>query len=159
MAGGAAALAMPLTAFQSEVLAVLAANRSESSHFAGGLVLNAGPESARYSMDFDIFHDVAVAVEATRPWEKPSDFRKARVSRGGDHVDVVSCSTLLSRRGRHDRVHEVKRVRFRVVRFTPCAKPIIPAAFRMNQNHIAPSLATEFFRRIRSECVARNRPA
>ena len=99
MAGGAAALAMPLTAFQSEVLAVLAANRSESSHFAGGLVLNAGPESARYSMDFDIFHDVAVAVEATRPWEKPSDFRKARVSRGGDHVDVVSCSTLLSRRG------------------------------------------------------------
>ena len=35
MAGGAAALEMPLTAFQSEVLAVLAANRSEASHFAG----------------------------------------------------------------------------------------------------------------------------
>ena len=32
---------MPLTAFQSEVLAVVAANRSEESHFAGGLVLNA----------------------------------------------------------------------------------------------------------------------
>jgi len=29
---------MPLAAFQKEVLAVLAANRSEESHFAGGIV-------------------------------------------------------------------------------------------------------------------------
>ncbi len=55
--GGAAALEMPLAAFQSEVLAVLAANRSEESHFAGGLVLNASPDSARFSRDFDIFHE------------------------------------------------------------------------------------------------------
>lgn len=40
---------MPLTTFQSEVLEVLAGNRSEESHFAGGLVLNAAPDSARYS--------------------------------------------------------------------------------------------------------------
>ncbi len=38
---------MPLTDFQREVLAVIVANRSEESHFAGGLVLNATPESPR----------------------------------------------------------------------------------------------------------------
>jgi hypothetical protein len=37
---------MPLTKFQSEVLAVIVGNRSEQSHFAGGLVLNASEESA-----------------------------------------------------------------------------------------------------------------
>jgi hypothetical protein len=31
---------MPLTDLQKEVLSVLAANRSEESHFAGGLVLH-----------------------------------------------------------------------------------------------------------------------
>jgi len=53
---------MPLTASQKEVLAVLAANRSEESHFAGGIVLHAPDDSARFSRDFDIFHEVAVEV-------------------------------------------------------------------------------------------------
>src|SRR5690606_13928849 len=53
---------MPLTGFQRDVLAVLAANRSEESHFAGGLLLNAGDDSPRFSRDFDIFHDVAAEV-------------------------------------------------------------------------------------------------
>jgi hypothetical protein len=44
---------MPLTDFQREVLAVIVANRSEESDFAGGLVLNATPESPRFSKDFD----------------------------------------------------------------------------------------------------------
>lgn len=48
---------MPLTEIQKKVLAVLLANRSERGHFAGGLVLNASEESARFSNDFDIFHD------------------------------------------------------------------------------------------------------
>lgn len=87
-------------------MAVLAGNRSETSHFAGGLVLNATPDSARFSHDFDIFHEVAeevaraseadavslraagYVVEPSRPWEKPTDFRKAHVSREGDHVEV-----------------------------------------------------------------------
>ena len=59
---------MPLTGFQREVLAVLAGNRSETSHFAGGLVLHAPDDSARYSHDFDLFHeaieDVARSSEA-----------------------------------------------------------------------------------------------
>lgn len=98
---------MPLTPFQSEVLAVISGNRSEESHFAGGLVLNAAAASARFSHDFDIFHEAAeevarasetdaaslraagFTVEPQRDdWTKPSTFRKARVSRGPDHVDI-----------------------------------------------------------------------
>lgn len=48
---------MPLTPFQSEVLRVIAANRSVESHVAGGIALNAGEESPRFSNDIDIFHD------------------------------------------------------------------------------------------------------
>lgn len=53
---------MPLSAFQKDVLAVLAANRSEESHFAGGVLLHASDDSPRFSRDFDIFHDVALEV-------------------------------------------------------------------------------------------------
>jgi hypothetical protein len=55
---------MPLTDFQQEVLAVIVANRSEESHFAGGLVLNATPDSPRFSKDFDFFHDAVEALAA-----------------------------------------------------------------------------------------------
>jgi len=100
---------MPLTPFQKEVLGVLVANRSEASHFAGGLVLNAPEDSARYSHDFDVFHeavedlvaaserDVAALekagftvekIERQEEWTKPSSFRKARIRRAGSHVEL-----------------------------------------------------------------------
>jgi len=100
---------MPLTAFQKEVMAVLAGNRSESSHVAGGLVLNASDDSARFSLDFDFFHDavedlvltserdvktlentgfVVQKVERDGEWSKPVSFRKAHVSRGGEKVEL-----------------------------------------------------------------------
>ena len=100
---------MPLTDFQKEVMAVLVNNRSESSHVAGGLVLNAADDSARFSRDFDFFHE-AVAdlitssekdlqalkaagfdihkVEHNREWSMPVSFRKAYVSRGSDQVEI-----------------------------------------------------------------------
>jgi len=53
---------MPLTAFQSETLRLLAAHRSPESFLAGGTVLNAGADSPRYSKDLDIFHDVEASV-------------------------------------------------------------------------------------------------
>ena len=53
---------MPLTAFQSETLRLLAARRSPESFVAGGTVLNAGVDSPRYSKDLDIFHDVEASV-------------------------------------------------------------------------------------------------
>ena len=53
---------MPLTALQKDIVAVLAGNRSEESHFAGGIVLNAAEDSARFSHDFDILHELAEEV-------------------------------------------------------------------------------------------------
>jgi hypothetical protein len=100
---------MPLTVLQKEVLAVLAPNRGEESHFAGGVVLHAADASSRYSYDFDIFHDLEQEVtrasnhdvETLRAagfevqtlssqgaWDKPSTFRKARVLRAGASVEV-----------------------------------------------------------------------
>jgi hypothetical protein len=100
---------MPLTPLQKEVVAVLAANRNEESHFAGGVVLNAPDDSPRFSRDFDIFHSVAkevvrasdldvaslfaagFAVEklsAYGEWEKETTFRRARVGSGGAVVEV-----------------------------------------------------------------------
>jgi hypothetical protein len=100
---------MPLTQFQTEVLAVIVGNRSEESHFAGGLVLNASEESARFSNDFDMFHDAiadldqhslrdvaaleAAGYEVARvlkygDWSKPESFRKAVVRRSGEKVEL-----------------------------------------------------------------------
>jgi hypothetical protein len=100
---------MPLTALQKDVLTVLAKNRSEESHFAGGVVLNASDDSARFSHDFDIFHELAAEVtrastkdmESLRSagfqmetisrvgeWEKESTFRKAMVKRGTENVEI-----------------------------------------------------------------------
>jgi hypothetical protein len=53
---------MPLTAFQSETLRLLAAHRSPESFLAGGTILNAEADSPRYSKDLDIFHDVEASV-------------------------------------------------------------------------------------------------
>jgi hypothetical protein len=98
---------MPLTAFQSEVLAVIVANRSEESHFAGGLVLNASEESARFSNDFDMFHDAIADLDRHSlrdvallevagyevekdpdfgDWTKPGSFRRALVRQDGKKV-------------------------------------------------------------------------
>lgn len=100
---------MPLTALQKDVLGVLAGNRSEESHFAGGIVLNAEDDSGRFSHDFDIFHEVA--EEVTRAsnrdvtsllsagfevemisrngeWEKETTFRQARIRRGSEAVEI-----------------------------------------------------------------------
>ncbi|MBL8896092.1 MAG: hypothetical protein JNM84_00620 [Planctomycetes bacterium] len=101
---------MPLTTLQRDVLAVLARQRSEESHFAGSVVLHCEDASARYSKDFDIFHDAesavarssAADVKALRQagfevshaaplanWEKAeTSFRRASVRRGEASVEV-----------------------------------------------------------------------
>lgn len=98
---------MPLTPFQQDVLKLIAGNRTDESHFAGGLLLNATRESARYSHDFDIFHgaagevadasaiDVETLLKAgytvdrvVGDWEKPTTFRKARISRGDEATEI-----------------------------------------------------------------------
>jgi hypothetical protein len=52
---------VPLTPFQSEVLRLLARNRSAQSYVAGGTALNAR-EDIRWSAGVDVFHDVEQAV-------------------------------------------------------------------------------------------------
>ncbi|MBL9115347.1 MAG: hypothetical protein JNJ83_10110 [Verrucomicrobiaceae bacterium] len=98
---------MPLTDFQKQVVKLLAANRSEESHFAGGLVLNVTEDSARFSHDFDIFHeaDVAVASASDRDvtlllehgytvekvrgdWDGPTTFRKAKLTKDGESLEI-----------------------------------------------------------------------
>lgn len=98
---------MPLTQLQNDVLQVIAANRSEDSHFAGGMVLNAADDSARYSHDFDIFHDAEEEVmrasnadlaslraagyqveTRTGDWSNPCSFRKAKLTRGNDELEI-----------------------------------------------------------------------
>jgi hypothetical protein len=56
---------MPLTPLQKEILTVLSSNRTEESHFAGGVVLNAGEDSPRFSHDFDIFRSGFTKVKRT----------------------------------------------------------------------------------------------
>ncbi|CAN5558396.1 hypothetical protein BH20VER3_BH20VER3_06650 [soil metagenome] len=53
---------MPLTPFQQEVLRLLARFRSPESYLAGGLVVNQGRATPRFSDDLDIFHDTEEAV-------------------------------------------------------------------------------------------------
>ena len=54
---------MALTELQKHVMAVIAANRSESSYMAGGAVLN--KDWFRLSDDLDIFHDTDAEIVAT----------------------------------------------------------------------------------------------
>lgn len=98
---------MPLTELQKQVLALIAENRSEGSHFAGGLILNAAEGSPRYSHDFDIFHEAEEEVasasardllslreagyavsEAAGNWDGASSFRKARLKHGGEELEI-----------------------------------------------------------------------
>ena len=100
---------MPLTALQKDILTVLAGNRSEESHFAGGIVLNIASDSARFSHDFDIFHELAEEVtrasnrdvaslreagflvetpSRSGEWEKDATFRQAKICRGVETVEI-----------------------------------------------------------------------
>jgi len=94
---------MPLTPFQVTVLRVIAANRSVGSHIAGGIGLNAAPDSPRFSAYVDIFHDVEEAVASaserdcaslaaagyaiTRQHWEPA-YRRAWIERDGDGVKI-----------------------------------------------------------------------
>ncbi len=53
---------MPLTAFQQQVLQLLAANRTPESYLAGATVIHRTPDSPRFSEDVDFFHDTAESV-------------------------------------------------------------------------------------------------
>lgn len=53
---------MPLTAFQQQLLALLARPGGSDGYLAGGTALNFAPTSGRFSDDIDFFHDSVKAV-------------------------------------------------------------------------------------------------
>lgn len=55
---------MPITQLQSRALRAIAANRSPESYLAGATVLHRADETPRYSLDVDLFHDLAESVAA-----------------------------------------------------------------------------------------------
>jgi len=54
--------AVPISKFQSDVLRLLAAQRSPDSYIAGGIAINR--QRPRFSADIDIFHDSAARQES-----------------------------------------------------------------------------------------------
>jgi hypothetical protein len=94
---------VPLTAFQQQLLATLAAAANDDRYLAGGAALHFAPNSVRYSDDLDFFHDaedrVARAFAADR----------ARLESAGYRVSVESTlpgfvRTLVERAGEATRV-------------------------------------------------------
>lgn len=92
-----------MTPYQAELLALLARNRSEDSHLAGGAALNLEPNTRRFSNDLDFFHDsverVATAFAADERTLSEAGHRvelemnqpgyiRALVSRGGDKTKI-----------------------------------------------------------------------
>ncbi len=80
---------MPISKFQSDVLRLLAAQRSPDSYIAGGIAINR--QGPRFSADVDIFHDSIARQESAV---------KAPVFRA-DFVDELSTPVLLEQQSRH----------------------------------------------------------
>jgi hypothetical protein len=59
---GSKRFAVPITKFQSDVLRLLAAQRSPDSYIAGGVAINR--EGLWISANIDIFHDSATRLES-----------------------------------------------------------------------------------------------
>jgi hypothetical protein len=55
---------VPLTAFQRQLLADLAASPTDDRYLAGGAAMHFAPNSTRYSDDLDFFHDSEARVAA-----------------------------------------------------------------------------------------------
>ena len=79
--------AVPITKFQSDVLRLLASERSPDSDIAGGLAINR--QGPRISADSDIFHDSAARLESAVQADEAaltdggcSNVRRGRAARG-----------------------------------------------------------------------------
>jgi hypothetical protein len=91
---------MPITKFQSELLRVLAAQRSPDSYIARGIAINR--QGPRFSRDIDIFHDSAARLESavkadeaaldaagytiTRPPTQRTEKREAAIGKDGEYI-------------------------------------------------------------------------
>jgi hypothetical protein len=94
---------VPLTEFQREVFATLRRSRSPDSFVFGATVLNAAPDTPRYSRDIDLCHDAEHAVAACAAADEAAlvaagysvrwhlrlpTFHRAEISRAGGNVKL-----------------------------------------------------------------------
>jgi hypothetical protein len=102
--------AMPTSKFQSDVLRLLAAQRSPDSYVSGGIARNR--QGPRCSADIDIFHDSTARLESgvkadeatlaaagytiTRPPTQRTDKRVTTIAKEGEHMELgwVTASAL-----------------------------------------------------------------
>jgi hypothetical protein len=73
---------VPLTEFQRELLATLAAGGTDDRYLAGGAAMHFAPNSVRYSDDLDFFHDSEVRVASAFATDR------ATLDRAGYRVDL-----------------------------------------------------------------------
>jgi hypothetical protein len=94
--------AMPISKFQSDVLRLLAAQRSPDSYIAGGIAINR--QGPRFSGDIDIFHDSTARLESavkadeaalaaagytiTRPPTQRTEKREATIEKDGEQMEL-----------------------------------------------------------------------
>jgi len=94
---------MPLTPFQRELLQLLAGHRNPESYVAGAIVIHRNDQSARFSHDVDIFHDLVESVRQSAAADgtflqrsgykvdwiaQQETFCRARIARGADEVSL-----------------------------------------------------------------------
>jgi Nucleotidyl transferase AbiEii toxin, Type IV TA system len=94
--------AVPISKFQSDVLRLLAAQRSPDSYIAGGIAINR--QGPRFSGDIDIFHDSTTRLESavkadeaalaaagytiTWPPTRHSEKREATIEKDGEQMQL-----------------------------------------------------------------------
>lgn len=104
-------VAVPLSDYQREVLALVAQTRSPDSYLAGGAALHFAPNSTRYSDDLDFFHDsserVAEAFAQDRELlERAGHQVQVELSQPGFIRAIVSDGSSPPRATRIDWAHE-----------------------------------------------------
>lgn len=103
---------MPLGDFESDVLRLLAAQRSPDSYVGGATVLHQSPDSPRASQDVDLFHDEEAAVNAAAQADVPV------LQRAGYQVEIQRpqagfVRAFIARGGRQTKIEWVQDSAFR----------------------------------------------
>jgi hypothetical protein len=97
---------MPLSAFQKQVLLLLAGRRTPESYAGGGAAINRDDQSPRFSSDLDFFHDAEGSVRTSAEgdaetlrqagydiqWLQQSRYiYQARIAKNAEHLGLDWC--------------------------------------------------------------------
>ncbi len=90
--------AVPISKFQSDVLRLLAAQRSPDSYIAGGIAINR--QGPRFSGDIDIFHDSAARQESAVKADEAALASAGRAVQRYDTASILSSFPMPARPAR-----------------------------------------------------------